>query len=62
MRREGNIIEEIVEYSNMSDSFDRVLRGTKRKESHQGRSLLCHSLFQTLGCKRTTLQGALLSP
>lgn len=42
MRREGNIIEEIVEYSNMSDSFDRVLRGTKRKESHQGRSLLAH--------------------
>lgn len=42
MRREGYIIEEVVEYSNMSDSFDRVLRGTKRKESPQGCSLLAH--------------------
>ena len=42
MRREGYIIEEIVEYSNMSDSFDQVLRGTKRKESRQGRWLLAH--------------------
>ena len=33
MRREGYIIEEIVEYSSMSDSFDQVLRGTRRKES-----------------------------
>ena len=32
MRREGHIIEEIVEYGNMSDSFDQVLRGTKRKK------------------------------
>lgn len=42
MHREGYIIEEIVEYSNMSDSFDQVLRGTKRKESRQGRWLLAH--------------------
>ena len=42
MRREGYIIEEIVELSNMSDSFDQVLRGTKRKESRQGRWLLAH--------------------
>lgn len=42
MRREGYIIEEIVEYSSMSDSFDQVLRGTKRKESKQGRWLLAH--------------------
>lgn len=42
MRREGYIIEEVVEYSNMSDSFDQVLRGTKRKETIQGRWLLIH--------------------
>ena len=42
MRREGHIIEENVEYGNMSDSFDQVLRGTKRKKSRQGRWLLAH--------------------
>jgi hypothetical protein len=42
MHREGNIIKEIVEYSNMADSFDTVLRGTKRKRSHAGRNLLAH--------------------
>ena len=42
MRREGHIIEEIVEYSNIAESFDQVLSGTKRKKSHQGRYLLAH--------------------
>lgn len=42
MHRDGYIIEEIVEYGNMSDSFDQVLRGTRRKESRQGRWLLAH--------------------
>lgn len=42
MRRDGYIIEEIVEYGNMSDSFDQVLRGTRRKESQQGQWLLTH--------------------
>jgi RNA-directed DNA polymerase len=42
MRRDGHIIEEIVEYSNMAESFDQVLRGTKRKHSRQGRYLLAH--------------------
>ena len=28
MRREGYIIEEIADYSNMSESFNQVLRGT----------------------------------
>lgn len=42
MRREGYIIEEVVEYSNMSDSFEQVLRGTRRKESRQGQWLLAH--------------------
>ena len=42
MRREGYIIEEIIEYSNMSEAFDSVLRGTARKRSRQGRFLLAH--------------------
>ena len=42
MRREGYIIEEIIEYSNMSEAFDTVLRGTNRKRSKQGRYLLAH--------------------
>ena len=42
MRREGYIIEEIIEYSNMSEAFDTVLRGTDRKRSTQGRYLLAH--------------------
>lgn len=42
MRREGHIIEEIVAYPNMAQSFDQVLRGTKRKRSRQGRWLLAH--------------------
>lgn len=42
MRREGYIIEEIIEYSNMSEAFEAVLRGTDRKESIQGEKLLAH--------------------
>ena len=42
MRREGYIVEEIIEPSNMEDSFNQVLRGTKRKRSRQGRYLLAH--------------------
>ena len=42
MHREGHIIDEIVRYSNMSEAFDRVLRGRKRKKHRQGRELLRH--------------------
>ncbi len=42
MRREGYIVEEVADYSNMSSSFDQVLRGSKRKKSRQGRYLLAH--------------------
>ena len=42
MRREGYIVEEVADYSNMSSSFDQVLRGSKRKKSRQGRYLLEH--------------------
>lgn len=42
MRRDGYIIEEIVDYGNMSESFDTVLRGRKRKRCRQGRLLIAH--------------------
>ena len=42
MRREGFIIEEVIDYSNMANSFDTVLQGTRRKKSRQGRELLAH--------------------
>lgn len=42
MRREGNIINEIVEYSNMAEAFDTVLHGTARKRSRVGRYLMEH--------------------
>ena len=42
MRREGFIIEEVIDYPNMANSFDTVLRGTRRKKSRQGRELLAH--------------------
>lgn len=40
MRREGYIIEEIIEYSNMLDSFKYVMRTNKRRESRAGRYLM----------------------
>ena len=42
MHRDGHIIEEIVAYPNMAQSFEQVLRGTSRKRSRQGRYLLEH--------------------
>lgn len=42
MRREGHIIKEIVDYTNMAESFMQVLRGKKRKRSRQGKCLLAH--------------------
>ena len=42
MRREGYIIEEITDYSNMAESFKQVLRGKKRKRCRQGQYLLAH--------------------
>ncbi len=42
MRREGYVMEEIVSYANMSEAFDAVLRGSKRKRCRQGRHLLAH--------------------
>ena len=45
MKRIGktaNIIDEIIEYGNISDSIDVVLRGKKRKRTRTGRYILAH--------------------
>lgn len=45
MKRLGktaNIIDEIIEYGNISDSIDVVLRGKKRKRTRTGRYILAH--------------------
>lgn len=42
MHREGYIMQEITSYGNMSEAFDRVLRGKNRKKCRQGRYLLAH--------------------
>lgn len=42
MKRDGYIIEEIVEQSNLEAAFDSVVRGTLRKRLHEGRWLLKH--------------------
>lgn len=42
MHRNGYIIEEIIQYENLSDSIDKVLSGSKRKKSEQGKKLLAN--------------------
>lgn len=42
MRKDGYIIEEIIEISNMEESFDYVMRGRKRKTSRTGRYIMKH--------------------
>lgn len=42
MRREGYIIEEIIDPANMAESFDYVMRGKKRKTCRSGRWMMKH--------------------
>lgn len=42
MRREGFVIEEIIDRSNMEESFWTVLRGGERKRSRSGKFLIAH--------------------
>lgn len=53
MKRVGHVIEQIVEYSNMEESFRTVLRGRKRKQSRSGRYLLAHKedIIEELTCQ-----------
>lgn len=42
MHRDGFVVEEVAVYSNIAESFDQVLRGSRRKRCRQGRYLLAH--------------------
>lgn len=42
MKRDGHIIEEIVEWSNLEASFDTVVCGTLRKSLEEGKWLIAH--------------------
>ncbi len=42
MRRKGFVIEEIVDYSNMEESFRKVMSGNSRKSTRVGKYLLAH--------------------
>ena len=42
MKRDGHIIEEIVEWGNLESSFDTVVCGTLRKSIFEGRWLIAH--------------------
>lgn len=42
MKREGHIIEEIIEWSNLEASFDSVVCGSKRKSLPEGQWLIAH--------------------
>ena len=42
MKRIGYVIEEIVQWGNLNEAFDTVVRGTKRKQSREGRWLISH--------------------
>jgi len=43
MKRDGYIIEEIIEQTNLEESFDDVVRGTLRKSLPEGKWLLEHA-------------------
>lgn len=42
MKRDGNVMDEIVSYSNLYAAIDEVLRGTARKQTRTGRFILEH--------------------
>lgn len=59
MKREGYIIEEIVEQSNLEQSFDTVLRGTFRKQLREGKWLLRNREKFLAKLKREIVDGTL---
>lgn len=42
MKRDGHIIEEIIEYGNLNAAFDKVVSGTLRKSLNEGKWLIEH--------------------
>lgn len=59
MKREGYIIEEIVEQSNLEQSFDTVLRGAFRKQLREGKWLLRNREKFLAKLKREIVDGTL---
>ena len=57
MRREGYIIEEIVEQGNLEQSFDTVVRGTVRKRLAEGRWLIRHRKEFLASAREEILSG-----
>ena len=57
MRREGYIIQEIVEDSNLENSLFYVVRGTERKTSPTGRWMLAHKQEVIERAKRELIEG-----
>lgn len=55
MKRIGYIIEEIVDWNNLNDSFDQVVHGKERKESREGKWLMRNRDKFLLGIKRQIL-------
>lgn len=42
MKRIGYVIEEAIQMSNLEEAFDTVVRGTRRKQSREGRWLIAN--------------------
>lgn len=59
MRRDGFIIEEIIAWDNLNDAFDTVVRGTRRKNSEEGRYLIEHRDEFLLSVREEVLSGKL---
>lgn len=57
MKRDGNIIEEIIQQSNLEESFDTVVRGTKRKSLREGKWLIAHRESFLQSAKEEILSG-----
>lgn len=57
MKRDGYIIEEIVEQSNLEESFDTVVHGTLRKSLREGKWLLAHREEFLVSAREEILSG-----
>ena len=59
MKRDGYIIEEIIDQKNLEDSFDTVVRGTERKNSVEGKWLIAHREWFLAQAKQEIINGHL---
>lgn len=59
MKRDGYIIEEIIDQKNLEDSFDTVVRGTERKNSVEGKWLIANREWFLAQVKQEIISGHL---